>query len=170
MMKYIKIYDIIGFKICWVLCAFCSVWGQPYLGPLATLVFILIHLFLVNFKSKDIKVILIAITCGLVIDSLFSVFNLIDYKGGLLVYYNLSPLWILSMWAGFAITLLYALDNLKEKYIISSLLGFIGGPLSYSAGLSIGSLEIQTNFAYVLLAISWGMVVPLLFKYINSFD
>ena len=74
------------------------------------------------------------------------------------------------MWAGFAITLLYALDNLKEKYIISSLLGFIGGPLSYSAGLSIGSLEIQTNFAYVLLAISWGMVVPLLFKYINSFD
>ena len=170
MMKYIKIYDIIGFKICWALCAFCTVWNQPYLGPLATLLFILIHLFLVKFKNRDIKVIIIAILCGLLIDSLFSLFSLIEYKGGLLATYNLSPLWILSMWAGFAITLLYALDSLRKNYFLSAILGFIGGPLSYSAGVSIGSLEIHSNLAYVFLALAWGMVIPCLFKYINSID
>ncbi len=169
-MKYIKIYDIIGFKICWLLCAFCSVWEQPYLGPVVTLLFILIHLYIVDFKKRDIKIILIAIICGLILDSIFSIFNIIDYKGGFLTLYNIAPLWILSMWAGFALTMLYALDSIKTKYFISALLGLIGGPLSYSAGVGIGSLSIQSNFAYILLSISWGAIVPLLFKYMNSIE
>ncbi len=168
MINYIKIYDIIGFKICWLLCAFCSVWGNPYLGPIATIVFILLHLFIVKFNKRDIKIVGIAIICGLIIDSLFSIFGFIEYKGGILIVYNLAPLWILSMWAGFSLTMLYALDSIKTRYFISFLFGFIGGPLSYSAGVKIGSLSITTNFTYVLLAIAWGLVVPLLFKYINS--
>ncbi len=170
MIKYIKLYDLIGFKICWFLCACCSVWEQPYLGPIVTLLFILIHLTIVKFKSRDIQVIIIAILCGLFFDSIFSYFNLINYKGGILSYYNLAPLWILSMWAGFSLTMIYTLERIKEKYFISSLLGFVGGPLSYSAGVGIGSLDIQTNFAYVFLAVSWAIVVPLLFRYVNSFD
>ena len=49
-MAYVKLYDLVGFKICWVLCAFCSVWGNPYLGPLATSIFILGHLFMVQIN------------------------------------------------------------------------------------------------------------------------
>ena len=74
------------------------------------------------------------------------------------------------MWAGFALTMLYALDSIKTKYFISALLGLIGGPLSYSAGVGIGSLSIQSNFAYMLLSIFWGAIVPLLFKYMNSIE
>ena len=44
MINYIKIYDLIGFKLCWILCAFSTKWGSPYLGPIITLIFILIHL------------------------------------------------------------------------------------------------------------------------------
>ena len=55
MKQYIKLYDLLGFKVCWVLCAFCSVWDKPYLGPLVTLIFIIGHLLIVNFNFRDIK-------------------------------------------------------------------------------------------------------------------
>ena len=168
MMQYIKIYDLIGFKICWILCAFCTQWDQPYLGPIITLLFILIHLIIVNFALIDLKIITLSIICGLIIDSTFSIFGLIGYQGGILANYNLAPLWILSMWGGFSLTMLYTLDSIRHKYFLSGLLGFIGGPLSYSAGVNIGSLTINTPITYLLLSICWGLIIPFLFYYINK--
>jgi len=167
-MQYIKIYDLIGFKICWILCAFCTQWDQPYLGPIITLLFILIHLIIVNFALIDLKIITLSIICGLIIDSTFSIFGLIGYQGGILANYNLAPLWILSMWGGFSLTMLYTLDSIRHKYFLSGLLGFIGGPLSYSAGVNIGSLTINTPITYLLLSICWGLIIPFLFYYINK--
>ena len=168
MMQYIKIYDLIGFKICWILCAFCTQWNQPYLGPIITLLFILIHLIIVNFALIDLKIITLSIICGLIIDSTFSIFGLIGYQGGILANYNLAPLWILSMWGGFSLTMLYTLDSIRHKYFLSGLLGFIGGPLSYSAGVNIGSLTINKPITYLLLSICWGLIIPFLFYYINK--
>ena len=170
MIKYIKIYDLIGFKICWLLCAFCTQWEQPYLGPMITLLFILIHLIIVKFSIIDLKVIMLSIICGFIIDSSFSIFGFIDYKGGILASYNLAPLWILSMWGGVSLTMLYTLDSIRHRYFISTLLGCIGGPLSYSAGVNIGSLTIISSISYILLSICWGSIIPLLFYYINSIE
>lgn len=170
MNRYIKIYDLIGFKICWFACAMCSVWAKPYLGPLVTIIFILVHLFLVKFNKRDIKIILTAILMGFVIDSFFFQSNLIHYKGGYLVKYNIAPLWIVSMWAGFSITLLYTLIKIKNNYNLAMFLGLIGGPLSYQAGVQIGSITINSNFAYLILSITWGLVTPLLFYIINQLE
>ena len=72
------------------------------------------------------------------------------------------------MWGGFSLTMLYTLDSIKEKYLISALLGGLGGPLSYSAGVGIGSLSIHANSSYLLLAICWGSIIPTLFLCINK--
>ena len=74
------------------------------------------------------------------------------------------------MWAGFSLSMMYTLEVIKNNYILSALLGFVGGPLSYSAGVGIGSLEIHTLTSYVLLALAWAVVVPSLFKYANTYD
>ena len=167
-MKYIKIYDLLGYKICWLLCAFCTTWGMPYLGPFATFFFILIHLYIVNFSKRDIQIIFLAILCGLIMDSTFSFLSLVNYEGGILTDFYLAPLWILSMWAGFSVTMLYALDSIRYNYVYSFILGFIGGPISYSAGVKIGSLTITSTSSYLLLAIGWGLVIPFLFMIINK--
>ena len=65
---------------------------------------------------------------------------------------------------------LNTLEVIKNNYILSALLGFVGGPLSYSAGVGIGSLEIHTLTSYILLALAWAVVVPSLFKYANTYD
>ena len=118
MIKYIKIYDLLGFKLCWLACAFCTQWGHPYLGPLITLFFILIHLLIVKFKKLDIKIIFFAIICGFLIDSFLFRSEFIIYEGGVLARMGFAPLWILSMWAGFSITLLYTLNKIREKYCL----------------------------------------------------
>ena len=74
------------------------------------------------------------------------------------------------MWAGFAVTLIYTLQSLRENLFLSSLLGIIGGPLSYSAGVQIGSITIHNQIAYIFLSIAWGLVVPLIFLVINKFN
>ena len=66
--------------------------------------------------------------------------------------------------------MLYTLESIREKYILSSLLGLVGGPLSYSAGVGIGSITILTTYSYIYLAIAWALIVPLLFKYANNQD
>ena len=170
MNNYIKIYDLIGFKICWIMCAFSTKWGLPYLGPIITLIFILIHLIIVKFKLRDIKIISLAIVLGLIIDSIFFQFQLIEYEGGVLSKLKIAPFWILSMWGGFAVTLLYTLNTIKKRYAISALIGIIGGPLSYNACVQIGSITINGSIAYVSLAISWGLIIPLLFYIINQLD
>ena len=170
MNNYIKKYDLIGFKICWILCAFSTKWQQPYLGPIVTFFFILIHLIIVKFNVRDIKIISLAILIGLIIDSLFFQLNLIDYQGGILANFKIAPLWILSMWGGFVVTLLYTLNSIKNHYIISGLIGAIGGPLSYNAGVKIGSIIINGSLAYIILAIIWGLIVPFLFYLINKLE
>ena len=106
MKQYIKLYDLLGFKVCWVLCAFCSVWEKPYLGPLVTLIFIIGHLLIVNFNFRDIKIIIVSIILGFIIDTLFLNFDFVNYKNSI----NYAPLWIIAIWAGFSITLIYTLD------------------------------------------------------------
>ena len=170
MNNYIKIYDLIGFKICWIICAFSTTWGMPYLGPIVTLIFILLHLVIVKFNFRDIKIIGLAILLGLIIDSLFFQFNLINYEGGILADFKLAPLWILSMWGGFAATLLYSLNSIKNRYILSGLIGLIAGPISYNAGVQIGSIEIDEPLGYIMLAITWGLIVPCLFYVINKLE
>ena len=166
MKQYIKLYDLFGFKVCWVLCAFCSVWEKPYLGPLVTLIFIIGHLLIVNFNFRDIKIIIASIILGFIIDTLFLNFDFVIYKNSI----NYAPLWIIAMWAGFSITLIYTLDSLQNKYFMAALLGLVGGPLSYQAGDSIGSITINHNYSYIVLAIAWAIAIPLLLSLIKYFS
>ena len=143
MIQYIRIYDLIGFKICWIACAFSTKWGTPYLGPLLTLIFILLHLVIVKFNSRDIKIIGLALLSGLVIDSLFFQFNLINYQGGILTQFKLAPLWILSMWAGFSVTLLYSLDSIFSQSRISP---YLTGGLQH---ISFKTYNIDWNQSHI---------------------
>ena len=56
---------------------------------------------------------------------------------------------------------------------MAALLGLIGGPLSYQAGDSIGSITLSHNYSYIVLAISWAIAIPLLLyliKYLTFND
>ena len=68
------------------------------------------------------------------------------------------------MWLGFAATVNHSLRWLDGKWIFAFLLGAVFGPLSYLAGLKFGAINFQISvFTIVILALVWGIVIPLLY-------
>ena len=78
----------------------------------------------------------------------------------------LSPFWMWTLWALVASTINGSLSWLRGKVVLGAVLGAISGPLSYEAGIRMGAGAWGPNGqigGLVLLAIVWGVAMPLFF-------
>lgn len=68
------------------------------------------------------------------------------------------------MWLLFSTSLSGTLKWLQGRYLVAALLGAVFGPLSYVAGGRLGAIESNQDFllTVLVLAVVWGLVVPLL--------
>ena len=161
-----KIFNIFGFQIGWWACVIGVKNDFNYFGPIVMLVFILLHLSLITRNKNDYLLIPIGIFFGILVDGLFKNFGLVQYLGNSSLY--LPPLWIIAMWAGFCLTINHSLAWLKGNMVLSFLLGFIFGPLSYLAGQKMGVIIFNFDiFTLFVLAFAWGICIPILY-WINS--
>ena len=157
------IINVIGFYICWWLTIFGAISKVYFIGPIITICFIVLHLYKVtNHKKEDIFLI-IAFFLGLFIESFLLNCHIIIHEG-VLVEYNLAPLWSVSLWVCFATTLFHSFKWLSKQYIISSFLGIFSAPMIYFSMESLGVLSFGIDKIYVALfsSILWGIFVPLL--------
>ena len=127
-----------------------------------------VTLLLLQFlKNKQFKadglLILIAIIIGIIHDSSLSYFNFIFYMYDFNI--NYSPIWIIGLWVSFALTINHSLTWLKEKKVLQVIFGLIGGPLAYFAGEKLGAIQLVNEHAIYILAISWAIATPVLFKF-----
>ena len=82
-----------------------------------------------------------------------------------LPWVQLAPVWIIVLWAGFALTLNHSLAFLKQHVLWSLLFGAIGGPLAYlGAARLFNAVEFTAPDMQVVLAlgIAWAIATPLL--------
>lgn len=167
-MKNSIIINVIGFYICWWLTIYGAVSQFYYIGPLATSIFIIIHLNKVaNHKKEDIFL-LISFFLGIFIESLLLNLNIIIHKG-VLVEYKIAPLWAVSLWLCFATTLLHSFKWLSKRYIVSSLLGLLSAPMIYFSMYSLDVVDFGVSKMFVILftSILWALFIPL-FIYISD--
>ena len=162
------VINVIGFYICWWLTVFGAVSELYFIGPLVTLIFVILHLYKVaNHKKEDIFLI-ICFFLGLIIETVLLNFNVIIHKG-FLVEYNIAPLWSIALWVCFGSTLFHSFKWLSRQYFISMLLGLFSAPLIYLSMNAIGIIEFGMNKIHVGLVASflWGVFIPL-FIYISD--
>ena len=76
--------------------------------------------------------------------------------------YSVTPLWIIVLWMGFAITLNSSLSWLKKKIKLSIVFGAIGGPLAYLAGEKLEAVTLMAPVTLIVIAIGWSIITPLL--------
>ncbi len=113
----------------------------------------------------DLRVLFAALILGLLADSLW-------LSTGLLAYTDqrpiaaISPLWIIALWAAFALTINHSFYWLKNNPYMPFLSGGIGGPLSYYAGVRFGAVEYLEGTALVsiCLAIGWTIAILILVR------
>ena len=167
-MKNSAIINVIGFYICWWLTIYGAVSKLYYIGPVATFIFIIIHLCkLTNHKEEDIFL-LISFFLGLFIETLLLNLDIIIHKG-ILVKYNIAPFWSVSLWLCFATTLLHSFKWLSKRYLTSSLLGILSAPMIYFSMQSMGVVTFGVDKIIVIIFTSflWGLFFPL-FIYISD--
>ena len=155
--------NAVGFQLVWVAAVGGAARGLWWAGPAALLIFAALQLGFSRWRRADAALMLLAGVVGFAIDSLWIQLDWIEFSSPL-PWTGAAPIWIVAMWVGFALTLNHSLSTLKNYPLIAVIFGLIGGPLAYwIAGSVWGAAVIEpTLWPYVGLAISWGVLTPLL--------
>lgn len=157
--------NYVGFTVVWFSCVYSGASGNPIVAVVPTFIFLFLHfLIITDHLKQEVQLIFISIIFGLLVDSSFSLFGIVQYNGTLEFAPNLAPLWIICMWAGFTAQINHAMKFLIGKYYFIAFYGLLA-PLAYIAGEGIGAAEITNSyFAYFIISLAWSISLLSLFK------
>ncbi len=165
-----KIINFVLFQIGWFSCVLGAAKQMPWLGVGFLATFLAWHLSQAKQPTLELILAIIAIIIGGIYDQIMRHFNLLTYQShGWST--DLPAAWILALWAEFAMTLNVSLAWLKNRYVIATVFGAIGGPLAYIAAARLGAVTIDNlPLSYVGLAVGWAILTPLLVFLSQKFD
>ena len=162
--------NLVIFDLAW----FASVTGgaqeMPWLGPLAVLGAVTLHLRTARNPTEEVLLILSCAIIGAVFDSFLVATGWVTYKACLFSDF-LAPFWIITMWMLFATTLNVSMRWLRGKPWLAAVFGLVGGPTTYLAGEKLGGIVLSNQFAALAaLAIGWAIMMPILMRLSESLD
>lgn len=162
--------NFLFFQAGWFACVLGAANSMFWLGPFVVLV-VSFYYFLVRSNFiREFFFILIVSFIGLFWENLIIAFDIVQYPSGKQII-GLAPLWIVAMWISFSTTIDISLSWLNGRKVLSTLFGFIGGPLAFYGGEKLGAVDFpDRDLSFLVLAIGWGVIFPLLFYISNSLD
>ena len=135
--------------------------GLPVLG-----VFLVYHFAVSSCRTADAQLLAISVVLGFIADSVLLQLGLLRFEQPN-PWANFAPLWIVTLWAGFALTLNHSMSFFQTRPIAAVLFGFFGGPLAYYVAANVWKAAIFTApplHVYGALALVWAIMTPLLLK------
>ena len=150
-----KLINFIWFQCIWVLAIFTQ---YDYWWIMVGL---LVGFFFFTRKPyTDALGMVLIVILGTLIDSALTLGGVYVFESP--VYGVPIPLWLIALWAGFALTLGHSLNYLQSHLVICALLGAIFGPVSYWAGARFGAVGFPNSIisTLLILAIIWGVLFP----------
>lgn len=157
--------NFILFQFGWFACVYPAAHGLEWIGPCVTLGIVALHLAWtpVALRVRYARWLALVALTGWVIDSGFKLVGVTSYPASDSL---LAPIWILSLWLLFALTVHHSLFWLRRFPKVTVVFGLIGGPLAYYSGVRMGA----TGFAHapwiscVGLAIEYAVLTPWLLR------
>ncbi|MCB2054303.1 MAG: DUF2878 domain-containing protein [Geminicoccaceae bacterium] len=149
----------------WFACILGAAQDRPWIGPLAALPVLALHLRWAAVPRAELRLLIAATLIGLVGDSLLATSGLVSFTSGVWIE-GLSPLWMVALWPLFATTFNVALRWLRARWLLAAILGALGAPLAYGAGAALGAAVLNEPIAVTLGAIGilWAVATPLLLE------
>lgn len=167
----LMLQNFILFQIGWLSCVIGGASSNyHWIGIAVVAAIIAIHLVRAETISNEFMLILITALLGTAWDSALMGAGLFDFSNGV-VFDGLVPFWMVAMWALFATTLNVSMRWMKNRYLLASVFGAIGGPVAYYAGYRLGAVELsQTSTALIAVAAGWAVIMPLLMLLSTRFN
>ena len=157
--------NLLGYQATWCVVAWSAGQGCAWIGMLACAVFIACQWLASSVRSADLRVLLAALACGLVVDGVAA-------ASGLLVYASPrpalpAPVWIVLLWGAFAMTMNHSMAWFASRPWTAAAFAAIGGPLAYlgaARGFGAVAFPVPSWPALAYLGIAWAYALPLLLR------
>jgi len=152
-----RLANAVLFQLGWFACVLGA--QRPWLLPIA-LACLLAHFRWIARGRGEAWLVAGATLGGSALDSLLLHLGLFDFAGDS----PLLPPWLALLWALFATTLNHCLAWTARPWWLGSLLGAVGGPLSYLGGAQLAGVGLPLGLwiTLPLLALIWAGLLPVL--------
>ncbi len=159
------------FQAGWFACVSGAAEGRLWLGPLVAFGVVTIHLMVVaravNRRREAVYIVAVGLL-GVLMDTGLNAIGATRYPLSLEADgVPFAPAWIAALWVLFATLPHHSLSWLAGRPWLAVLLGAVGGPLSYMAGVRMGAVAVGESplLTWGALAIEYALVTPLLLRY-----
>ena len=134
--------------------------NSPVSAPiLITSVILIIHFLVISTKLKpELLTLFLTTVVGCIFETVLISQNVYVLPLG----NTLVPVWLICIWILFSTTLNHSLRWMRGRYISSAVLGFVFGPVSYSAGVGFELFEIHEPSwqRLVVIGFGWALLTP----------
>lgn len=155
----------------WFWCVLFGIQGQSIVAVIGAIFLTFFQLYYTKMKDiglyvQDLILVIFSIPLGTILEMFFIQINFIHYTGAAKI---LPPIWIVCLYPLFSLLLNHSLKFVKKNYFVAFMLGFLGAPVSYIAGNSIGGLTFSYPFlqTWIVIGFCWGLFLCLLTKIAN---
>ena len=155
--------NVIGYQLVWLAVVWSAGAACPLIGVCASLAFVALQLGASQARRRDARLIVVALMCGVVVDGWLAKSGWVRYAAA--EGPGPAPVWILALWAAFAMTLNHSLRWLLGRPWAGAALGAFGGPLAYlaaSRGFGAIALEPPERSSIAAVALGWALALALL--------
>lgn len=157
--------NFLGYQLTWFITVAGAGRGLPWVGVAATSLFSAIQLAVSDQRALDVRLLSMALLFGVLCDGGLARLQLVDFSAATpAIPTGGAPLWILTLWMAFSLTLNRSLRWLQRRPLTAAIFGAIGAPLAYTAaGMEWNSLEFLAPRwrGELWLALSWALAMYL---------
>lgn len=160
--------NYLSFQLGWYACVKGAGEGQIWIGPLVVAGLCFIHLIWIAHpagRHAELRLMLLVLLIGMLSDSALKFLGATRYPSSHAAWpYQIPPPWIGALWVLFGTLLTHSLRWLAERPWLALLLGAVGGPLSYLAGVGMGAVAVGDSplWTYGWLSLEYALLTPLL--------
>lgn len=163
------LWNFLQFQAGWLALVLSAAADTAWIGVLVLAVLVAIHLGLFR-RGNEWRFLLLLGAGGWLWESLVYNLGLIDYPHHP-ADRALAPLWMAGLWVNFATTLNHSLGWLKGQPFIAALLGGVGGPLAFLAGVKLGAAGfVFPVLTTLVLVVGWMLITPAVVRLAEKFD
>ncbi len=155
--------NAIGFQLVWLVTVAGAGMGLWWPGLVVLALFATWQIGCSHCPKADLKLAAVAVAVGLLVDSAWIWLGLLHFATPL-PWTSLAPIWILVLWAGFALTLNHSLAGLRPYPALAVAFGALGGPLAYwfAASTWKAATIAEGPWPYVAIGLAWALMTPVL--------
>ncbi|MCW8108601.1 DUF2878 domain-containing protein [Alteromonas ponticola] len=160
--RHFLLFNVAWFQVVWFLAV---VYQMRFIYWILALFFL--HFLITKTKKTDTVVMVLGVLVGCVIDNILAVTNVFVFSQQYSV--GLIPLWLVVLWAAFALSIYHSLSIWLKSRVIQMGVGAIAGPVSYFAGHHFDAVQFSYSplTTFVILGIIWAFLLPVLIELVN---